>query len=182
MLLDLNSRPLSVTKLDEDEARVRITSDSGSFSLLASKGHESFSSQHWVRGDTATSWASVFDLVLTHRPEGSWIWAHIGRKSARGMPGVLAAVSPYVRSFVIEYDPDEVVSEVSLETYRGSVIYCGRIPDTHYQSSCSLAHVVLHGEKTIRFYGLIVASKPRQRGALLREVVSVLASIELHEP
>lgn len=182
LFLDLNSRPLYVTKPNEDEASVRIMSDSGSFSLLPSDRHGTFSRQHWVRRDAAISWASVFDLLITHRPEGSWIWAHIGRKSPDGMPGVLAVVSPYVRSFVIEYDLDEVVSEVSLETYRGSVIYCGRIPNTHNRSSCSLGHVVLHGQKTIRFYALIVANRPSQRDAILREFVSLLASLELHEP
>jgi hypothetical protein len=182
LLLDLNSRPLYVTKPNEDEARVRITSDSGSFSLFPSTQHRSFSRQHWVRRDPAISLASVFDLLMTHRPDGSWIWAHIGKKSPAGMPGVLAVVSPYVRSLVINYDPDEVVSEVSLETYRGSVIYCGRIPNTHYRSSCSLGHVVLHGRETIRFYALIVANRPSRRDALLQEFLSVLASIELHEP
>ena len=182
LFLDLNSSPLYVTKPNEDEASVRIMSDSGSFSLLPSDRHRTFSRRHWVRRDAAISWASVFDLLITHRPEGSWIWAHIGRKSPDGMPGVLAVVSPYVRSFVIEYDLDEVVSEVSLETYRGSVIYCGRIPNTHNRSSCSLGHVVLHGQKTIRFYALIVANTPSQRDAILREFVSLLASLELHEP
>ena len=182
LLLDLNSRPLYVTKPDEGEASARIMSDSGSFSLLLSDRHRTFSRQHWVRRDAAISWASVFDLLITHLPEGSWIWAHIGRKSPDGMPGVLAVVSPYVRSFVIEYDLDEVVSEVSLETYRGSVIYCGRIPNTHHRSSCSLGHVVLHGRDTIRFYALIVANRPSRRDAILREFVSLLASLELHEP
>jgi hypothetical protein len=182
LLIDLNSRPLYVTKLDENEARFRITSDSGSFSLFPSEGRRSFSNRGWVQRDPAKPWASVFDLLLMHRPEGSWIWAHIGSKSPMGMPGVLAVVSPYVRSFVIDYDPEEVVSEVSLETYRGTVIYCGRIPNTHNRSSCSLGHVVLHGTKTIRFYALIVANRPSQRDALLREFVSVLASIELHDP
>ena len=183
LILDLNSRPLYVTKPDEGEASVRIMSDSGSFSLLPSdRRHRTFSREHWVRRDPVNSWASVFDLLITHLPEDSWIWAHIGRKSPDGMPGVLAVVSPYVRSFVIEYDLDEVVSEVSLETYRGSVIYCGRIPNTHNRSSCSLGHVVLHGQKTIRFYALIVANTPSQRDAILREFVSLLASLELHEP
>jgi hypothetical protein len=182
LVLDLNSRPLYATKLDEGEASVRIMSDSRSFSLLPSDRHGTFSGQHWVRRDPAISWASVFDLLMTHHPEGSWIWAHIGSKSPAGMPGVLAVVSPYVRSFVIEYDLDEVVSEVSLETYRGSVIYCGRVPNTHHRSSCSLGHVVLHGQKTIRFYALIVANRPSQRDAILREFVSLLASLELHEP
>jgi hypothetical protein len=182
LFLDLNSRPLYVTKPNEDEARVRITSDSGRFSLFPSKQHRYFSSQHWVRRDPIDSWASVFDLLLTHRPDGSWMWAHIGKKSPAGMPGVLAVVSPYVRSFVINYDPDEVVSEVSLETYRGSVVYCGRIPKTHHRSSCSLGHVVLHGRETIRFYALIVANRPNQRDELLQEFVSLLASLELHEP
>jgi hypothetical protein len=184
LLLDLNSRPLYVTKPNEAEASVRIMSDSGSFSLLPSERHRSFSRQHWVWRDPAISSASVFDLLITHRPDadGSWIWAHIGKKSPAGMPGVLAVVSPYVRSFVIEYDLDEVVSEVSLETYRGSVIYCGRIPNTHHRSSCSLGHVVLHGRETIRFYALIVANRPSQRDAILREFVSLLASLELHEP
>jgi hypothetical protein len=190
LVLDLNSRPLYVTKPNEGETSVRIMSDSGSFSLLPSERHRSFSRQrhrsfsrqHWVRRDPAISSASVFDLLLTHRPDGSWIWAHIGSKSPAGMPGVLAAVSPYVRSFVIEYDLDEAISEVSLETYRGTAIYCGRIPNTHYRSSCSLGHVVLHGRETIRFYALIVANRPSQRDALLQEFLSVLASIELNEP
>ncbi len=182
LLLDLNSRPLYVTKPNEGETSVRIMSDYGSFSLLPSERHGPFSIQHWIRRDPAISAASVFDLLLAHRPDGSWIWAHIGSKSPAGMPGVLAAISPYVRSFVIEYDLDEVISEVSLETYRGSVIYCGRIPNTHHRSSCSLGHVVLHGRETIRFYALIVANRPSQRDALLREFLSVLASIELHEP
>jgi hypothetical protein len=183
LLLDLNSRPLYVTKPNEAEASVRIMSDSGSFSLLLPSGrHRTFSTQHWVRRDPTISWASVFDLLITHRPDGSWIWAHIGRKSPGGMPGVLAVVSPYVRSFVIEYDLDEVVSEVSLETYRGSVLYCGRIPNTLHRSSCSLGHVVLHGRETIRFYALIVANRPSRRDELLREFLSVLASIELHDP
>lgn len=184
LVLELNSRPLSVTKLDEREARIRITSDSGKFSLLLpSVKHRSFSRRHWVGKDTANS-SSVFDLLLKHSPDadGSSLWAHIGKKSPDGMPGVLAAVSPYVRSFIINYNLDEVVSEVSLETYRGSVIYCGRIPDTHYRSSCSLAHVVLHGRETIRFYALIVAYTPSERDALLREFITVLESIELHEP
>jgi hypothetical protein len=190
LLLDLNSRPLYVTKPNEGETSVRIMSDSGSFSLLPSERHRSFSRQrhrsfsrqHWVRRDPAISSASVFDLLLTHHPDGSWIWAHIGSRSPAGMPGVLAAVSPYVRSFVIEYDLDEAISEVSLETYRGTAIYCGRIPSTHHRSSCSLGHVVLHGRETIRFYALIVANRPSQRDALLREFFSLLASIELHEP
>jgi hypothetical protein len=182
LLLDLNSRPLYVTKPDEGEASVRIMSDSGSFSLLPSGHHRPFSRERWVRRAPELSRASVFDLLVMHAPEGSWIWAHIGGKSPDGMPGVLAVVSPYVRSFVIEYDLDEVVSEVSLETYRGSVIYCGRVPNTHNRSSCSLGHVVLHGQKTIRFYALIVANRPSQRDAILREFVSLLASIELHEP
>ena len=181
LLLDLNSRPLYVTKPNEGETSVRIMSDSGSFSLLPSERHRSFSIQHCVRRDPAISWASVFDLLLMHHPDGSWIWAHIGSKSPAGMPGVLAVVSPYVRSFVIEYDLDEVISEVSLETYRGTEIYCGRIPNTHHRSSCSLGHVVLHGRETIRFYALIVANRPSQRDAILREFVSLLASIELHE-
>ena len=183
LFLDLNSRPLYVTKPNEDEASVRIMSDSGSFSLLPSdRRHRTFSGEHWARRDPAVSWTSVFDLLITHLPEGSWIWAHIGRKSPDGMPGVLAVVSPYVRSFVIEYDLDEVVSEVSLETYRGSVVYCGRIPNTHHRSSCSLGHVVLHGRETIRFYALIVANRPDQRDAILQEFVSLLASLELHDP
>jgi hypothetical protein len=182
LLVDLNARPLDVTKPDEDQALRRITSDSGSFSMLPSAGHSSYSRQHWLRRDPVDSWRSVFDLLLTHLPEGSWIWAHIGSRSGDGIPGVLGVITPYVRSFIIEYDPNEVISEVSLETYRGSVIYCGRIPDTHYRSSCSLGHVVLHGSTTIRFFVLIVANRPSQRDALLREFVSMLASIELHEP
>jgi hypothetical protein len=182
LVLDLNSIPLYVTKPDEGEAIARIMSDSGIFSLLPSKRHSTLSRQHWARREPAISWASIFDLLITHLPEGSWIWAHIGRKSPTGMPGVLEGISSYVRSFVIEYDLDEVISEVSLETYRGSVIYCGRIPNTHHRSSCSLGHVVLHGQKTIRFYALIVANRPSQRDAILREFVSLLASLELHEP
>jgi hypothetical protein len=182
LALDLNSRPLYVTKPDEGEASVRIMSDSGSFSLLPSERHGPFSIQHWIRRDPAISAASVFDLLLKHHPDASWIWAHIGKRSSAGMPGVLAAISPYVRSFVIEYDLDEAVNEVSLETYRGTAIYCGRVPNTHHRSSCSLGHVVLHGRETIRFYALLVANKPSQRDALLREFFSVLASIELHEP
>jgi hypothetical protein len=183
LLLDLNSTPLYVTKPSEGETSVRIMSDSGRFSLLSSdRHHRTFSSQHWVRRDPKISAASVFDLLVTHRPDGSGLWAHIGSKSPAGMPGVLAAVSPYARSFVIEYDPDEVISEVSLDTYRGTTIYCGRIPNTHHRSSCSLVHVVLHGRETIRFYALIVANRPNQRDALLGEFFSLLASIELHEP
>ena len=185
LLMRLNSRPLSVTNPDETEAKVRFTGDSGTFSLLhpPSVKHRSFSRRHWVRKDTANS-SSVFDLLLKHNPDAdsSSLWVHIGKKSSAGMPGVLAAASQYIRSFVINYDLDEVVSEVSLETYRGSVIYCGRIPDTHYESSCSLAHVVLHGQETIRFYALIVAYTPSERDELLREFISVLESIELHEP
>ena len=182
LLLDLNSGPLSVTEREQVAARGRIVGDSGGFSLLPSKPHGSHSGVHWIRRDTSSPPLSAFDLVLAHHPEGSWIRAHIGKRSPAGMPGVLATVSPYVRSFVIDYDPEEVVSEVSLETYRGSVAYCGRIRDTHHRSSCSLVHVVLHGEATIRFYVLIVANSPRQRDELLAEFASVLESIQLHAP
>ena len=182
LLLDLNSRPLSVTEPNETEAIVRIKSDSGKFSLLLPLvQHSSFFGRHWGGSDLAR-FPSVFDLMLKHSPDGSWIWAHMGEKSPDGMPGVLAAATSYIRSFVVNYDPDEVVSEVSLETYRGSALYCGRIRDTHYKSSCGLAHVVLHGRETIRFYALIVANKRSQRDALLREFITLLESIELHEP
>jgi hypothetical protein len=181
LLLGLNSTPLSVTNPDEGEAEVRITGDSGKFSFLRSPAqHETFFRPHWVRRDT--SGYVALDLRLQHNPDGSSIQVATGKRHAKGMPGVLAAISPYVRSFIIEYDLDEVISEVSLETYRGTVIYCGRIPDTHYKSSCSLGHAVLHGGETIRFHALIVSDKRSERDALLQEFVALLESLELHEP
>ena len=182
LLLDLNSRPLSVTKPDERTARVRMLDKSGKFSLAVPRPRGYSPASYWRRRSAAHSSRSAWNLELVHYPEGSWIRAHIGKKSRRGMPGVLSFASTYVRGFIVEYDPDEVISEISLETYRGSVIYCGRIPDTHFRRSCSLAHVVLHGQETLRFYGLIVAYSPSRRDTLLRELASILASLELHEP
>jgi len=182
LAVELNSVPLSVTLIDEDDAHRRILDDSRKFSLAPAKAPGFRSKTNWSRRDAELWSRSGWDLVIAHHPEGSWIRAHIGKMSHKGMPGILAIAAPYARGFIVEYELDEIVSEVSLETYRGTTIYCGRIRDSLYRHSCSLAHVVLHGEETIRFYALIAAVKREERNSLLHEVESILKSLQLHEP
>ena len=182
LALDLNTVPLSVTPINGDDSNRRILGDSRKFSLAPEKVSGFRSKTNWSRRDAERWSRSGWDLVIAHHPDGSWIRVHIGKLSRKGMPGVLALAARYARSFLVGYELDEIVNEVSLETYRGTAIYCGRIRDSHYRHSCSLAHVVLHGKETIRFYALIAAVKPEERDSLLHEVESILTSLQLHEP
>lgn len=181
-LFDLLSKPLPITDLHEDSYGIRIVSDSGKFSVMLPKPRGHLVDSHCMQRDPAPGSRSAYDLQLRHSPEGSWIRAHIGKRSNAGMPGILKLASVYARGLIVDYRSSEVVSDVSLRTYRGSVIYCGRVRNSHYQSSCSFAHVVLHGTETIRFYGLIAARTSQRRDRILQESISVLSSLELHEP
>lgn len=120
-----------------------------------------------------------FDLHLSHSADGSWIKGRTGSRSPDGIRGVLRDESARAKA-MIDYAPDEVVVDVSLETYRASALFCGRLRGGAPRHCCSLVHVALHGQETVRLHSLIIASTPMQRDRLVRDFARVMDSLTLH--
>ena len=189
LLEELNGTPAIVAPVqDAPRASFRMLSNSKRFSLVLPEPGASGSprpmspvptASRWNRVNTANPAYSRFDLHALHYPEGSWIKGHVGRRSRDGMRGVLRAEEAYAKQ-LIEYSPDEVLVDVSLETYRASALYCGRLRGSGARNCCSLVHVALHGSETVRLHSLIVASTPLQRDVILREFASVMSTLTLH--
>jgi len=168
---------------------IRITSNSGKFSLdvaspTTARGaphrHSSLSrDSYWNPLNTANPQLTRFDLDLMHNPEGSWIKGHMGGKSRDGMRGVLRAEQTYAKD-LIDAKPEDISTHVSLESYRASALYCGTLRHSTPRHCCSLVHVALHGDETVRLHSLIVATTESERDALVREVATVLETLSLH--
>jgi hypothetical protein len=170
------------------KGKVRIVGNSKQFSLLvpdpaflttARPSSPIGIGSRWNTLNNANPSYTAFDLDLSHFPEGSWIKGRVGRRSRDGMRGALRAEAAYAKQ-LIDYSPDEVVVDVSLDTYRASALYCGRLRGSTPRHCCSLVHVVLHGSQTVRLHSLIVASTPIQRDAVLREFARVMGTLALH--
>ena len=117
------------------------------------------------------------DLAVYNRSGGAWVKARLARRSNRGVEGSLIDEASEAK-YLIQYDPATVRTEISLENYSGSALYCGRLRQGSARKACSLVAVVLHGHKMIRLHSLIDAKTPRQREVLLSQVETAFASLE----
>lgn len=189
LLEELNRTSAAKSEIEAaPNGTIRIISNSRQFSLLVPNStfqttprpsNQTKVVSRWSPINTANPSYTAFDLDLAHLPEGSWIKGHVGRKSRDGMRGALRAEEAYAKQ-LIDYSPDEVLVDVSLDTYRASALYCGRLRGSTPRHCCSLVHVALHGSETVRLHSLIVASTPVQRDAVLREFARVMGTLELH--
>ena len=121
------------------------------------------------------------DLVVFHRDGGAWLKARLARRSNRGVEGALIDEAVHVK-YLVNYDPEDVETDISLENYRGSALYCGRLRQGSARKACALVAVSLHGRQMVRLHALVDAKTPRRRQALLSELQRALASLELLPP
>jgi hypothetical protein len=117
------------------------------------------------------------DLAVYNRSGRAWVKARLARRSSRGVEGSLIDEASEAK-YLIQYDPATVRTEISMDNYSGSALYCGRLRQGSARKACSLVAVVLHGHKMIRLHSLIDAKTPRQREVLLNQVETAFASLE----
>ncbi len=120
------------------------------------------------------------DLAVYHRGGSAWVKARLARRSNRGVEGSLIDEATEAK-YLIRYDPATVRTKISLETYSGSALYCGRLRQGSGRKACSLVAVALHGRKMIRLHSLVDAKTPRQREVLLGQVEAAFASLQRFE-
>jgi hypothetical protein len=120
------------------------------------------------------------DLAVYHRAGGAWVKARLARRSNRGVEGALIDEAIEAK-YLIQYDPATVRTEISLETYSGFALYCGRLLQGTARKACSLVAEALHGRKMIRLHSLVDAKTPRQREVLLAQVEAAFASLQRFE-
>jgi hypothetical protein len=120
------------------------------------------------------------DLAVYHRGGSAWVKARLARRSNRGVEGSLIDEATEAK-YLIQYDPATVRTKISLETYSGSALYCGRLRQGTARKACSLVAVALHGRKMIRLHSLVDAKTPRQREVLLAQVEAAFASLQRFE-
>ena len=156
----------------EDE---RLVARSGTFALT-------FPNQEWfaVDPDERPDLAGL-DIAVYRAGGGGWVKGRLARRSNRGVEGALIDEASHAK-YLIEYEPDTVRTELSLETYRGSALYCGRLRHGSAREACSLVAVRLHGRQMIRLHSLVDAKTPRMRKAILAEIESAFASLETIPP
>jgi hypothetical protein len=120
-----------------------------------------------------------FELKVDHAPDGSWIKGHTTGLPRAGIESALRAEAAYAKELV-DFDPDAFVSDVSLETYRASALYCGKLRGSSVDDVCSLVHVVVHDGSMLRFHSLIIGENPGHRDALVKDFAEVLGGLVVH--
>jgi hypothetical protein len=138
-----------------------------------------FPNREWFAVDPRTDPRFVeLDLAVFHSGGNAWVKGRLARRSNRGVEGALIDEARQAK-YLIHYDPETVETEVSLETYRGSALYCGRLRQGTARKACSLVGVALHGRRMVRLHALVDAKTPSQRAQLLAEVEAAFASLHL---
>ncbi len=151
----------------------RTLSGSGKFSL-------NVPAYTWRQRSQTHRLHSGFGLLLEEPKTGMWLRGRIGPRTSSGIGGVLAHENAYAK-MLIDFRPENAEAEVSLETYRGSAIFCGSLKWRKLRPACSLVFVALHGRETVRFHGLVQSKDPAEIGAMLEEMASLLSTLQLHE-
>ena len=147
-------------------------SGSGKFSL-------NVPSYTWRQRSQTNRLHSGFGLLLEGPKTGMWLRGRIGPRTSSGIGGVLAHENSYAK-MLIDFRPENAEAEVSLETYRGSAIFCGSLKGRKLRPACSLVFVALHGRETVRFHGLVQSKNPTEIDAMLEEMASLLSTLQLH--
>ena len=154
---------------------LRVVADSARFALT-------FPGKGWFAVDPQSEARFAgLDLAVFHREGGAWLKGRLARRSNRGVEGALIDEAAHVK-YLVNYDPESVETEISLENYRGSALYCGRLRQGSARKACALVAVALHGRQMVRIHALVDAKTPRRRDALLSELQRALASLELLDP
>jgi len=154
---------------------LRVVADSARFALT-------FPGKGWFAVDPQSEARFAgLDLAVFHREGGAWLKGRLARRSNRGVEGALIDEAVHVK-YLVNYDPENVETEISLENYRGSALYCGRLRQGSARKACALVAVALHGRQMVRIHALVDAKTPRRRDALLSELQRALASLELLDP
>jgi hypothetical protein len=154
---------------------LRVVADSARFALT-------FPGKGWfvVDPQSEARFAGL-DLAVFHREGGAWLKGRLARRSNRGVEGALIDEAVHVK-YLVNYDPENVETEISVENYRGSALYCGRLRQGSARKACALVAVALHGRQMVRIHALVDAKTPRRRDALLSELQRALGSLELLDP
>ncbi|HIG00338.1 MAG TPA: hypothetical protein EYQ66_03375 [Myxococcales bacterium] len=154
---------------------LRVVADSARFALT-------FPGKGWFAVDSQSEARFAgLDLAVFHREGGAWLKGRLARRSNRGIEGALIDEAVHVK-YLVNYDPENVETEISLENYRGSALYCGRLRQGSARKACALVAVALHGRQMVRIHALVDAKTPRQRDTLLSELQRALASLEILDP
>ena len=155
-----------------DPEELLAVARSGSFRLT-------FPNREWYAVDPRNHpRLGKLDLAVYHAGGRAWVKGRLARRSNRGVEGALIDEAAEAK-YLVAYDPDTVETKVSLEDYRGSALYCGRLRQGNANRACSLVVVALHGRQMIRLHSLVDAKTTRQRERLLAEVEAAFASLEL---
>jgi hypothetical protein len=154
---------------------LRVVANSARFALT-------FPGEGWFAVDPQSEARFAgLDLAVFHREGGAWLKGRLARRSNRGVEGALIDEAVHVK-YLVNYDPENVETEISVENYRGSALYCGRLRQGSARKACALVAVALHGRQMVRIHALVDAKTPRRRDALLSELQRALASLELLDP
>jgi hypothetical protein len=160
---------------DSPAPSLRVVADSARFALT-------FPGKGWFAVDPQSeALFAGLDLAVFHREGGAWLKGRLARRSNRGVEGALIDEAVHVK-YLVNYDPENVETEISLENYRGSALYCGRLRQGSARKACALVAVALHGRQMVRIHALVDAKTPRRRDTLLNELQRTLASLELLDP
>ncbi|MDG2335517.1 MAG: hypothetical protein P8Q97_14965 [Myxococcota bacterium] len=169
---EIPAPPATVEESTQGPAREStFVSQSGMFSLTL-PGTNWFA----VRPDTRPELAGL-DLAVFRIGGGGWIKGRLARRSNRGVEGALIDEAVHAK-YLIEYEPDAVETNLSLDAYRGSALYCGRLRQGSARKACSLVAVQLHGRQMIRLHSLVDAKTPRLRAVIQAEVEAALSSLQ----